>query len=244
MSRARGLSIAIALTLAVVLAALFFGTDLPANLAGGFRAWVETGFSPWLREHPLAAPFVYVALYVAATVAFLPGSVVTLLGGAVFGLVLGTVLVSVASTLGATAAFLIARYLVSDWAERRATGMLARLKHGVEREGWKYVAVTRLIPLFPFNLLNYAFGLTRIRLSHYVLASWLCMLPGTVAVVYTGTVVRDLAQGAQQASRLALKVGVALGAILLASFVLPWVLRRLRSGEALGPEGTSSANEP
>jgi len=193
-----------------------------------FQGWFQASFQPWLDLHPVAAPFAYVLVYVAATVAFLPGSIITLVGGAMFGVLWGTVLVSVGSTLGATAAFLVARYLASDWAERRATGIPAGLKHGVEREGWKYVAVTRLIPLFPFNLLNYAFGLTRVRIWHYVMASWLCMLPGTVAYVYTGSVAADVAAGAARASALALRVGLALGAIVLVSFGLPAVVRRLR----------------
>jgi uncharacterized membrane protein YdjX (TVP38/TMEM64 family) len=80
--------------------------------------------------------------------------------------------------LGATLAFVIARYVASDWVAERSSDRLGRLMRGVEEEGWRFVAFVRLVPLFPFNLVNYAFGLTRIRLREYVLASLVCMAPG------------------------------------------------------------------
>jgi len=88
--------------------------------------------------------------------------------------------------LGATLAFMIARYVASDWVAARAGERLARLIRGVEEEGWRFVAFVRLVPLFPFNLVNYAFGLTRIRLGEYVLASFVCMAPGALAYTYLG----------------------------------------------------------
>jgi uncharacterized membrane protein YdjX (TVP38/TMEM64 family) len=143
----------------------------------------------------MLGPVLFVGLYVAATVLFLPGSILTLGAGVVFGVARGVVVVSVAATLGATAAFLVGRYLARDWVARRIQGnpRFAAIDQAVAREGWKIVGLTRLSPVFPFNLLNYAFGLTRVRLGHYVLASWLGMLPGTLMYVYVGSLAGDLA---------------------------------------------------
>lgn len=140
-------------------------------------------------------PVLFVPLYVAATVLFVPGVVLTLGAGAVFGLVRGVITVSIAATLGATAAFLIGRYLARDAVARRlaATPRFRALDEAVGDEGWKIVGLTRLSPLFPFNVLNYAFGVTRVRLRAFVLASWLGMLPGTVMYVYLGSIAGDLA---------------------------------------------------
>jgi uncharacterized membrane protein YdjX (TVP38/TMEM64 family) len=137
----------------------------------------------------------FVLLYVAATVLFLPGSVLTLGAGAVFGVARGSVLVSIAATLGATAAFLVGRYLARDHVARRIAGRAGfrAVDEAVAREGWKIVGLTRLSPVFPFNLLNYAFGVTRVSLRDYVLASWVGMMPGTVMYVYLGALAGDLA---------------------------------------------------
>jgi uncharacterized membrane protein YdjX (TVP38/TMEM64 family) len=134
-------------------------------------------------------PAIFIAIYVAATVLLVPGSVLTLGAGAVFGLIRGTLIVSVASTLAATAAFLIGRYLARAAVARKIEGneKFAAIDRAVAAEGWKVVLLTRLSPVFPFTLLNYAFGLTQVKLGHYVLASWIGMLPGTVMYVYLGS---------------------------------------------------------
>jgi uncharacterized membrane protein YdjX (TVP38/TMEM64 family) len=125
----------------------------------------------------------------------LPGSVLTLGAGAVFGLVKGAVLVSVAATLGATAAFLVGRYLAREWVAGKVERYprFAAIDRAVAREGWKIVGLTRLSPVFPFNVLNYAFGLTRVSLRDYFFASWIGMMPGTVMYVYVGSLAGDLA---------------------------------------------------
>lgn len=150
------------------------------------------GLGPW-------APVAFIALYVAACLLLLPGSVLTLGAGAVFGVVMGTVWASIAATLGATAAFLAGRYLAKDWTEKRLAShpRFEAVSEAVAREGWKIVLLLRLSPLFPFNVLNYALGVTRVSLRHYVLASWLGMLPGTVMYVYLGAVAGDFAGGRQ-----------------------------------------------
>jgi uncharacterized membrane protein YdjX (TVP38/TMEM64 family) len=145
----------------------------------------------WIGKLGPWGPVIFVGIYVVATVLFIPGSVLTLGAGAVFGVVLGSVLVSISATLGATAAFLVGRYLARDAIARKIekNEKFAAIDRAVADEGWKIVFLTRLSPVFPFTLLNYAFGLTRVKLSHYVLASWIGMMPGTVMYVYLGSLV-------------------------------------------------------
>jgi pyruvate/2-oxoglutarate dehydrogenase complex dihydrolipoamide dehydrogenase (E3) component/uncharacterized membrane protein YdjX (TVP38/TMEM64 family) len=145
----------------------------------------------WIAKLGPWGPVIFVGLYVVATVSFVPGSVLTLGAGAVFGVVLGSVYVSIGATLGAMAAFLVGRYLARNTIARKIEKdeKFATIDGAVADEGWKIVLLTRLSPIFPFALLNYVFGLTRVKLSHYVLASWLGMIPGTVMYVYLGSLV-------------------------------------------------------
>jgi len=140
------------------------------------------------------APLAFIATYIGATVLFVPGSVLTIGAGAIFGVVWGSIYVSIAATLGATAAFLIGRHLARERVAAKLAGnsKFRAIDEAVGREGWKIVGLTRLSPIFPFNLLNYAFGLTRVSLSHYFFASWVGMLPGTVMYVYIGSLGGDL----------------------------------------------------
>jgi uncharacterized membrane protein YdjX (TVP38/TMEM64 family) len=153
----------------------------------------------WIAGLGAWGPVLFVLFYVVACVCFVPGSVLTLGAGALFGVVRGSLLVSLAATLGATAAFLAGRYLARDWVARRIEGhaVFSALDRAVAAEGWKIVGLARLSPVFPFTLLNYAFGLTRVSLRDYVLASWLGMMPGTVMYVYVGS----LAQAGVQRQR-------------------------------------------
>jgi len=138
----------------------------------------------------------FVGLYVLACVAFLPGSVLTLGAGAAFGLWKGFVLVSVGSTLGACASFLVGRYLLRDWVARKlaAVPAFAAVAGAVGSEGWKVVLLTRLSPVLPFNLLNYGYGLTTVGLAEYALASWIGMMPGTFLYVYLGAAAGEAAR--------------------------------------------------
>ena len=185
----------------------------------------------WLEQFGIAAPLVFMLLYAIGTVLFLPGSVLTLAGGALFGPYWGTLYNLTGATLGATLAFLVARYLASAWVERKSAGRLRQLKEGVEHEGWRFVAFTRLVPLFPFNLLNYALGLTRIRLWHYVLTSYLCMLPGALAYTYLGYAGREAVAG----DAAAIQKGIIALALLAMVAFLPRLIRLLR-GAGLTPE--------
>jgi uncharacterized membrane protein YdjX (TVP38/TMEM64 family) len=131
----------------------------------------------------------FILIYVVAAVLFVPGSILTLGAGAVFGLVRGCIYVSVASTLAATAAFLVSRYAAREWvtSKLRDGSRIDLIDSAVAEQRWKIVLLTRLSPLFPFTLLNYAFGLTRVRLRDYILGSWIGMMPGTVLYVYAGS---------------------------------------------------------
>lgn len=149
----------------------------------------------WIDAQGPAGIAVFVATYIVATVLFIPGSILTLGAGFVFGVVGGTLSVSVASTLGASAAFLVGRYIARDWVASKTQGSprFAAIDDAVGREGWKIVLLTRLSPVFPFNLLNYAYGLTGVSLPSYFFASWIGMLPGTVMYVYFGSLAANLA---------------------------------------------------
>jgi uncharacterized membrane protein YdjX (TVP38/TMEM64 family) len=138
----------------------------------------------------------------------------------------GTLWNLIGATLGATLAFVIARYVASDWVAMRSGERLGRLMSGVEEEGWRFVAFVRVVPLFPFNLMNYAFGLTGIRLRDYVLASFFCMAPGALAYTYLGYAGREAAAGQAGAIR---KAVLAL-ALLAAVAFLPRLVRRARGG--------------
>ena len=149
----------------------------------------------WISGLGSIAPVIFIILYLLACVLLLPGSILTLGAGVVFGVVKGYIAVSVGSTLGATAAFLVGRYLARNWVSGRVAGneKFKAVDEAVAREGWKIVLLTRLSPVFPFNLLNYAFGLTKVSLKQYVLASWTGMIPGTIMYVYIGSLAGDLA---------------------------------------------------
>lgn len=182
----RGLKIALALLAVGLLlaAARYFDVQIL------FRQALQ-----WIADLGPAGPVLFVALYIAACVLLLPGAILTLGAGAVFGLAKGFVAVSVGATLGATCAFLVGRYLARDWVAAKIAGSekFRAVDEAVAREGWKIVFLTRLSPVFPFNVLNYAFGLTRVGLKGYFLASWIGMIPGTVMYVYIGSLAGDLA---------------------------------------------------
>jgi uncharacterized membrane protein YdjX (TVP38/TMEM64 family)/rhodanese-related sulfurtransferase len=183
----------------------------------------------WVSGFGGAGPLVFMAVYAIATVLLVPGTVPTLVGGALFGPVWGTLYNLTGATIGATLAFLVARYLAADWVERKSGGWLRRLKVGVEAEGWHFVAFVRLAPFVPFFILNYVLGLTRIRLSHYVLTTYIAMLPGALAYTYLGYAGREAVAGGEGLIHKGL---LALALLALAAF-LPRLVGRLRQGPML-----------
>lgn len=142
----------------------------------------------WVSGFGIIAPIIYIGFYITATLFFLPGLPVTVLSGVAFGPVLGVVYAWVGSVIGVSLAFLTARYvardLVDNWVS--ANTQFQKIDVKVEQEGWRILMFTRLVPLFPFNLQNYAYGLTKIKFFTYILVSAIFMLPGTIAYVQIG----------------------------------------------------------
>ncbi len=172
--------------IAVAIAA-FFVFDLDRYLSREFLLANKAAIEAAYEAHPWRTALAYFALYVAVAGLSLPGAtVLTLAGGAVFGTIKGVILISFASTLGATVAFLISRFLLADWVRRRLGNRLARIDAGFEREGPFYLFALRLVPLFPFWLVNLAMGLTRLKPLTYLWVSQLGMLPATIAYTYAG----------------------------------------------------------
>lgn len=212
------------------------------SAAAADPGWVES-LRGWVGGFGPAAPLLYVVAYVVATVFLVPGSALTIGAGVAFGLLWGTVLVSVASTVGAGLAFLVARYFlrerVASWLEGREK--FAFVDRAVAKRGWRIVALTRLSPIFPFNLLNYAYGLTGVGFRGYLLASWVAMLPGTLLYVYLGAAgiqVAAAATGAADWGQTALQlVGLAatLAVAVIAGRIATRAIREAGGGE--GEEG-------
>ncbi len=180
----------------------------------------------WLSGFGALAPAVYVVAYALGTVVFAPGALFALAGGAMFGPVAGTLFNLTGATIGAALAFLIARFLAGDWVARKAGSRLGRLVRGVEAEGWRFVAFVRLVPVFPFNLSNYAFGLTRIPFVSYVVTSFFTMAPGALAYTWLGYAGREALGGDASAIR----YGVLALALLATIAFVPRLIRRLRGG--------------
>ena len=150
-------------------------------------------FAEWVASLGVWGPVVFIVGYAVAVVAFVPGSILTLAAGAIFGLA-GLVYVFIAAVIGSCAAFLVSRYLARSWVEQRLAGnpKFAAVDRAVAREGRKIIFLLRMSPLFPFNLLNYALGLTKVSFIDYAVAG-LGMLPGTLLYVYYGKLAGDVA---------------------------------------------------
>jgi uncharacterized membrane protein YdjX (TVP38/TMEM64 family) len=215
-------------------------------LAAGVLAW-SLGLHDLVRPERLAhlraaieaygawGPVVYVAGYVVAELLFVPALPLTLLGGLVFGPLWGTVYTWIAAMLAAAAAFLVARHLARDTVERwmADSPRLGRIDAAVERHGWRILTVTRLVPLFPFNLQNFAYGLTRIPFWTYVGVSSICILPGTVAFTLAG----GAFSGGGGPTRVLWTLAAAAMLIVLVSLAPRWLTRRSAAArELLAPD--------
>ncbi|HVY68694.1 MAG TPA: TVP38/TMEM64 family protein [Verrucomicrobiae bacterium] len=199
------------------------------------RPWLNTALE-WARGFGAAGWVVFVVLYVIATVLLIPGSALTLGAGALYGVAAGSALVSVASTLGATAAFLAGRHLARDWVARKLAGrsVFATMDRAVAEDGWKIVFLARLSPLFPFTLLNYAFGVTRVGLGTYIIASWIGMMPGTVMYVYLGSLAQTVA-GRERTPAQWILYGAGLIATVVVTLLVTRIARRALD-QRTGPE--------
>ena len=174
----------------LILVGVFLGLrQLPIN------EWVEQ-LEITLNNMGAIAPLIYFGAYLVACVALLPGSALTLLAGALWGVIYGTIAVSISSVFGATLAFLIGRYLAREKVEKQMEKFpkFKAVADSLEEGGLKLVTLIRLSPAFPFNLLNYMMGITRVKLKDYVLGSWIGMFPGTVMYVYLGAAGKEIAK--------------------------------------------------
>ena len=189
------------------------------------NAWFD-GLGWW-------APVVFVLLWIAASVLFLPGLAITIVGGLVFGAVWGTIWTTVGANLGAVAAFLVGRYaargMVEGMVEKNQA--LKKIDEGVRRQGWRMLMVTRLVPVFPFNVQNYVYGLTDIPLRTYVLVTLPCMLPATITYNFAAGSVRTGDFG-----RTLWYLGIAAVSFVLLSMIPGWVRKRYDTDEISGSQ--------
>jgi uncharacterized membrane protein YdjX (TVP38/TMEM64 family) len=170
-----------------------FGQESSGGVGFNPQEWLRNALQ-WIDSLDTVGAIAFILLYIVATVAFLPGSILTLGAGVVFGIFWGSLYVFIGSTLGATAAFLAGRYLARGWVAQKIEGnqKFKAIDRAVGREGVKIVLLTRLSPIFPFNLLNYAYGVTGVSLKDYFIAS-VGMIPGTIMYVYIGSLAGNLA---------------------------------------------------
>ncbi len=178
----------------------------------------------WIERLGIWGPIGFVVLYALAAVAVVPGGIFDLIGGAVFGPVLGSALDLVGGTLGAALAFLVARYIARDWAEARAGRRLQGIIRSVDEEGWRFVAFVRLVPVIPYNIANYLLGITRIPFLRYVLATLVFMAPSTVAYTWMGYAGRQAIAGDTANIQYALITLALIAAVLF----LPRFFKRMR----------------
>ena len=215
----------------IALLALFVAAIVAVRSTGATEYLEEEKLRGLIEGYGVLAPLIYMALYCIAPTLFLPGLPLSIVGAVLFGPVWGVVYTLSSASVGACIAFLVSRYLARDWIEGKLKSPRWRhLDDQVEKHGWKMVAFTRLIPLFPFNLLNYAFGLTRVRFSHYALATLVFMLPGTVAFITFSSSLLDVLRGRISATFL-----IGLGLMVLVS-LFPLIYRRYRNRRNQQPQ--------
>jgi uncharacterized membrane protein YdjX (TVP38/TMEM64 family) len=214
----------------LVLAALVV-TMLIAVALLPLAEWLAAAIA-WVEALGALAWGIFVVTYIVAAVLIIPGSILTLTAGLMFGLPLGVVLVSAGSVLGAASAFLVGRFLARDWVRERVAHMPSfnALDMATRHEGFLIVLLARLSPLFPFNLLNYGLGLTAVRFRDYFLASWIGMLPATVLYVYVGTLARDITEITAGQVEGGLAGRILLVAGLIATLILTILITRKATG--------------
>ena len=214
-----GKTVALALGLLAVVAAAYFT---------GFIDYLGVDnlnmLRDWINDFGTIAPVVFIAIYTVAVVAFLPATPLTLLAGLIFGAGWGTLWTWIGATLGSTLAFLVGRYaargLVDSWKENNER--VRKLDEGVEKHGWRMLLITRLVPVFPFSLQNYVYGLTKIGLGTYVLLTAVCIVPGAAVYTFAGG---SLAAAQKNLTTTFLYLGIAAVLFVLVSFV-PTLIRK------------------
>ncbi len=179
-----------------------------------YRAHIdEAAVDRWLSLHPVTSPLLFLAFYLVMTILFFPGSMLSIIGGALFGPFWGTFYNQLFATTGAALTFIISRFLSEQWLEKHLSVKMKKIKRGVEDEGWRFVLLVRLFPGIPFSALNYALGMTRVRLLHFVVITFICIFPRVVAYSYVGHIGRKSLSGGEMHANLPL-------ALLLLAFVV------------------------
>jgi len=201
---------------------------LVVRFTGATQYLQQETLRQWIQDCGALASVIYMLIYTIAPALLLPGLPITIVGGILFGPFWGVIYTITSATLGACVAFLVARYIARDWVEGKLVSpRWRRLDQGVTDHGWKVVAFTRLIPLFPFNLLNYAFGLTRIKFLHYAITTFLCMLPACIAFIVFSSSLLDVIRG-----RISPAFIAGLGLIILVSLI-PLFYKRYKSKKGI-----------
>ncbi len=212
--------------IAIGVAILVFGLGgvgfLIMEFSDAFHLPTPDQISVWIEGYGVAGPVMYLLLYTFAPMLLVPSFPISMAAGLLFGPIWGVVFASMGSILGALLPFIISRHFARPYIERHLQGRMKDLDQKIDDHGWVYVAITRLIPLFPFELLNYGFGLTKVRFVTYITVSWIGMLPATIAYVFFGSSILNIIEGT---IRIELIVGVILFGLLA---LLPLVYRRSR----------------
>jgi uncharacterized membrane protein YdjX (TVP38/TMEM64 family)/Fe-S oxidoreductase len=208
----------------LLLIGILIALILALRFTGATRYLEQETLRQWIQGYGILAPMIYMLVYTIAPALLLPGLPITIAGGILFGPFWGVIYAISGATLGACVAFLVARYTVRDWIEKKLKSpRWQRLDESVEKHGWKVVAFTRLIPLFPFNLLNYAFGLTKIRFVPYAVTTFFCMLPACIAFIVFSSSLLDLIRG-----KISINFIAGIGLIVFVS-LMPLFYRRYKA---------------
>ncbi len=206
------------------------------------EAWIES-LGGW-------GPAIFALIYIVAAVAMIPGALITIAAGAIFGLLWGFIAVSIGSTIGAAIGFLIGRYVARRTVQEQTKRYpkFAAVDHAIDEGGWKVIAMLRLVPLFPFNVGNYLLGLTPVKFWHYVLASWIAMMPGTFVYVYLGHVGRKGVEAAAGEAGLhplewALMIVGFLAAVAVTVYITKLAKRKLDEQTVLDVESSGAGKQ-
>lgn len=179
----------------------------------------------WIMEQGVLAPLYFIFLYAVGTVLFLPGIILTIVGGLIFGPWLGTLYNLLGAVIGATAAFLIARYVAREWIEQKLSKTLKVIKEDAEGSQWWLIAIVRLVAVIPFNVANYVLGLSRIRIYVFIFGSGIFMLPGCFVYTYIGSLGPKVYLGSTMDSVKSIMLAVS-GLVILAC--IPWMVKEIR----------------
>lgn len=209
--------------LALIVLLVFAGGLALAWLFDGVRS--IDGIQARVASLGVWAPAGFIVLYAIATVALIPGGVFDVAGGVLFGPIYGSMINLAGASLGAAAAFLVARYVAADWVGRRAGRRMQKVIKSVQTDGWQFVAFVRLVPIFPYTIVNYLLGVTRIPFHQYMLATVVFMLPSTIAYTWIGHAGSEAVSGDANNIRYALAMVAVIAIVVFA----PRLYKSLRS---------------